>query len=175
MKNLINAKLVRSLFPESSRFVRYAFVGNHINRYRRLDKAVSQISHCSGSRLDDLIACIMQKNVPSFDLIMAVDQVKDFHKINLKDSNIKKHYTYFARFTHGRAVKLAQRYGAKIHFNEIKMPIDDLSKALEIDSSSINQEELNIKDGLVVSSVNITAVIAFIFSFFFVTIFILRV
>ena len=27
----------------------------------------------------------------------------------------------FARFTHGRAVNLAQKYGAKMHFNEIKM------------------------------------------------------
>ena len=65
MKNLISAKLVRSLFPESNQFVRYAFVGNHINRYRRIDKAVGQqISHQKGSRTDDLIATIMQKNVP---------------------------------------------------------------------------------------------------------------
>ena len=152
MKNLINAKLVRSLFPESNQFVRYAFVGNHINRYRRIDKAVSQqIKNHDGSKKDELIATIMQKNVPQFDLIMAVDQLKAFHKSNLHSPTIKKHYTYFARFTHGRAVRLAQRYGAKVHFNEVKMPIDEFSEVLGIDSSQINQEELALNDGIVVS------------------------
>lgn len=80
---------------------------------------------------------------------MAVDQLKQFHKTNLHSPTIKKHYTYFARFTHGRAVRLAQRYGAKVHFNEVKMPLDEFTSALQIDSSQINAEELGLKDGLV--------------------------
>ena len=50
---------------------------------------------------------------------MAVDDPKAFHKLNLQDEKIKKHYTVFGRFTHGRAIRMTQEYGAKIHFNEI--------------------------------------------------------
>ena len=53
---------------------------------------------------------------------MAVDDPTAFHKLNLHDDKIKKDYTVFARFTHGRAIQMTQKYGAKIHFNEIKLP-----------------------------------------------------
>ena len=59
---------------------------------------------------------------------MAVDDRIEFHKQNLQMN--KDHYTYFSRFTHGRAVKYAQSYGAKCHFNEIKIPRSDFAKLL---------------------------------------------
>ena len=37
----------------------------------------------------------------------------------------------FARFTHGRAVNLVQKYGAKMHFNEIKVKESDFQNAVQ--------------------------------------------
>ena len=51
---------------------------------------------------------------------MAVDDINSFHKQNLEQN--KDHYTMFVRMTHGKILNLVQAKGAKIHFNEIKMP-----------------------------------------------------
>ena len=60
---------------------------------------------------------------------MAVDNTQEFHKLNLKAN--KRHYTMFSRFTHGRAVRTAQKYGAKCHFNEIEVPKAEYLTLLE--------------------------------------------
>lgn len=33
----------------------------------------------------------------------------------------KHHYTYFSRFTHGKAINLTHKYGAKMHINEVRL------------------------------------------------------
>ena len=55
-------------------------------------------------------------------MIMAVDNLKEFHQKNLLEN--KEHYTYFVRFTQGKILDVLQTKGAKMHFNEISMPIE---------------------------------------------------
>ena len=79
---------------------------------------------------------------------MAVDDIPKFHKDNMHMN--KKHYTVFSRFTHGRAVKLAQKYGAKCHFNEISMPIAEFTQKLE-DKYDFpeDKKEINFRYGII--------------------------
>ena len=51
---------------------------------------------------------------------MAVDNPKQFHEMNLAEN--KEHYTYFVRFTAGKPLTWVHKYGAKMHFNTIKIP-----------------------------------------------------
>jgi len=74
---LVDRHFVRGLFPTTYHKVQFAFVGNHINRYQSIFKSRS-------------------KSKPEFDLIMAVNNPKEFHEMNLADN--KDHYTYFVRF-----------------------------------------------------------------------------
>jgi hypothetical protein len=60
----------------------------------------------------------MQKR-PSYDLIVAVKDLKSFHKENMAMN--KNHYTYMARMTHGKVVYLAQERAARIHFNHMSL------------------------------------------------------
>jgi len=62
-------------------------------------------------------------------LILAVDDCRAWNKENMLVN--KKHYTMFSRFTHGRAVKYAQKYGAKCHFNEVKVPVEEYLEKLD--------------------------------------------
>ena len=48
---------------------------------------------------------------------MAVDDLKAFHKENIKKEVNRKDYTYMARLTHGKAVTFFQDKGARVHFN----------------------------------------------------------
>lgn len=64
---------------------------------------------------------------------MAVDDCHAFHKENMKKTTNKYHYTVFSRWTHGRAVKLAQKYGAKCHINEVVMSVEDFKQKLDSD------------------------------------------
>lgn len=71
-----------------------------------------------------------KESKPEFDLIMAVDNCTEFHHENMK-RNGKEHYTVFSRFTHGKVVKMVHDYGAKIHFNDVKVPKDRYLELLE--------------------------------------------
>ena len=57
--------------------------------------------------------------MPTLDLILAVDNIPKFHEENLKLN--KNHYTYMARGTNCRVVNFFQDYGAKVHFNRMKV------------------------------------------------------
>jgi hypothetical protein len=46
----------------------------------------------------------------------------------------------FSRFTHGRILKLLQTKGAKMHFNDVKIPIDEYVEMLE--DNSIQEDGL---------------------------------
>ena len=74
--SIITKEFVKSTFPP----VKFAFYGNYINRYKGVQK----------------------KNKPIQDLILSVDNLKEFHKENLHMN--KKHYQLFARMTHARIV-----------------------------------------------------------------------
>jgi len=50
-------------------------------------------------------------------LIVAVDDLKSFHKENLKKEVNRNDYTYMARLTHGKVVTFFQDKGARVHFN----------------------------------------------------------
>ena len=109
----LNKALVQSLFPP----VEFAFFGNYINRYRRK---------------------VLQKRLPSIDLILAVKNSKNFHYDNLKKN--KSHYTYFARSTHGLAINFIQEYGARIHFNEFKAEGKEVLELLSKEEESTSAE-----------------------------------
>jgi len=51
------------------------------------------------------------------DLILAVDDLKEFHTANLTKEFNREDYTYLARMTKGYPVYKFQNYGAKVHFN----------------------------------------------------------
>ena len=55
---------------------------------------------------------------------MAVEDVAQFHKLNLEEN--KEHYTYFVRGMKGKPAEWLHRYGAKMHFNTIKVSEQDL-------------------------------------------------
>ena len=50
-------------------------------------------------------------------MIVAVDDLKYFHKENLKKEVNRNDYTYMARLTHGKVVTFFQDKGARVHFN----------------------------------------------------------
>jgi len=62
--------------------------------------------------------------VPNIDLMLGVEDVKAFQKLNMKMN--KPHYTYMARMTHGRVVNLFQKYGARVHFNHMELEVPNL-------------------------------------------------
>ena len=82
---------------------------------------------------------------PQFDLIMAVDDLEEFHKLNLEQN--KEHYTMFVRFTGGKILNQVQKRGAKIHFNEVYLPKDydpesDHDNSLQIVSKIVSRFNL---------------------------------
>lgn len=62
---LINKSMARKLFPNDH--IKFAFVGNHIDRYKKLRNHVKT----SKTKI---------KEMPQFDYIMAVDDVGKFHE-----------------------------------------------------------------------------------------------
>ena len=50
---------------------------------------------------------------------MAVENSRTWHEENIKAN--KGHYTLFARSTSGRVVHAIQQYGARMHFNHMKL------------------------------------------------------
>ena len=50
-------------------------------------------------------------------MLLAVDDLKEFHQENMKEENNRKDYTYMARITKGRVVTYFQDKGARVHFN----------------------------------------------------------
>lgn len=117
----LNQALLLQLFPK----VEFAFFGNYINRYRR---------H------------VLQKRLPSIDLILAVENSQHFHEQNLKRN--KDHYTYFARTVGGRAIHKMQEYGARIHFNEFKTDVRAAVNLSE-DDESMSNGSLKIRYGVI--------------------------
>jgi len=61
----------------------------------------------------------MSQQAPQIDLILAVANTKEFHVENLRKN--KTHYTYFVRSTRGKVVHYIQEYGARMHFNHMKL------------------------------------------------------
>ena len=62
---------------------------------------------------------VYAQELPSIDLILAVENTKDFHTENMQMN--KKHYTYFVRSTRGIAVHYIQDMAARMHFNHIHL------------------------------------------------------
>jgi Phosphatidate cytidylyltransferase, mitochondrial len=86
--------------------VQFAFYGNHIDRYKQR---------------------IIKKATPKLDLILAVEDLKVFHKENLERN--KAHYTMLNRTTKNLVLNYFQSKGAKVHFNYgIKMEDEELSE-----------------------------------------------
>ena len=61
----------------------------------------------------------VSRKMSSGRLIVAVDDIKQFHKENLKMN--KGHYTYAARLFKEKLLGYFAKYGAKIHFNTYKL------------------------------------------------------
>ena len=78
------------MFPK----VKFAFFGNYVNRYRRnMTRKVSLLTQSNS---------LSAQQLPSIDLILSVENTKEFHVENMKLN--KNHYTYFVRSTSGKAV-----------------------------------------------------------------------
>jgi len=75
--------------------VKFAFLGNHIDRYLQFSRIVSTLS-------PDPLQKQREHRKPKIDLIMAVEDLKEFHSENMHSN--KSHYTLFARGTHGHVV-----------------------------------------------------------------------
>ena len=60
----------------------------------------------------------------------------------------------FSRFTHGRAVNLVQRRGAKIHFNEIEVPIAEYRELLGQESMKQFDEVIDPSEEKIVRNVS---------------------
>lgn len=69
---------------------------------------------------------------------MAVDNTVKFHKANMAMN--KQHYTVFSRFTHGRILKILQKYGAKMHFNDVKVPTSEYVTMMENEQNSFEED-----------------------------------
>jgi translocator assembly and maintenance protein 41 len=88
--NIISQTSLRSQFPP----IKYAFTSNYIQKSYRMRKLNQQ---------------------PLVDVILAVDDVENWHKQNYTRN--KKHYPLIAKFTGTRLVNYFQKKGANIHFN----------------------------------------------------------
>ena len=84
--------------------------------------------------------------MPSIDLILAVENTKDFHTENL--SRNKRHYTYFVRSTYGKAVHVIQDVAARMHFNHTKIAATEHIKGLS-DGEGDAPDEINIRYGVI--------------------------
>lgn len=84
---------------------------------------------------------------------MAVDDLKNFHKINLKDN--PKHYTMFSRATMGKVTEITQQRGTKCHFNEIHENFNDYLDFMgneekdQLDLNVIDQSEVYFRYGVI--------------------------
>lgn len=118
----LTPKLVSEMFPK----VKFAFFGNYINRYRRK---------------------LYRNELPSIDLILAVENTKEFHAENLKRN--KKHYTYFVRSTYGFAVHWIQDMAARMHFNHVKLNTSEHTDCLRHETEEECPKEINIRYGVI--------------------------
>lgn len=50
-------------------------------------------------------------------MLIAVDDTKLFHSLNIKKEANRKDYTYFARYSYGIPLNYCQNRAAKIHIN----------------------------------------------------------
>ena len=116
---ILNRHMLKGLFPHTFKHVKFAFIGEHIDRYDSIIKAVSFLALNFLMCMALLISIYFQKRKPVFDIIMAVDDVLTFHKKNLLDN--KEHYTYFVRLLKGKPALWLHRFGAKMLFNTISV------------------------------------------------------
>ena len=89
-----------------------------------------------------LVGSLLQE-LPSIDLIMAVDNTKEFHEENL--SRNKTHYTYFIRSTKGKLVHKIQDMAARVHFNHTKLTASEHIKELSNGEAS----QVQIRYGII--------------------------
>lgn len=68
--------------------------------------------------------------MPKLDILVAVDDLKAFHKANLAAN--KTDYTYLARMTHGLPVTFFQTRGARVHFNHTTLSLPDSKEQIKI-------------------------------------------
>lgn len=61
----------------------------------------------------------VSRKLSSNRLIVAVDDIRQFHKDNIRIN--KTHYPYTARIFKEKFVSYFSKYGAKIHFNTFKL------------------------------------------------------
>lgn len=69
------------MFPQEN--IKFAMFGDYVNRYQR---QIGKLKH------------------PKLDLIIAVDDLKEFHNKNIQKTVNGKDYTYLARMTKGKIV-----------------------------------------------------------------------
>ena len=89
------------------------------------------------------------KQLPSIDLIMAVENTKAFHEENIQRN--KTHYNYFARSTGGKIVHKIQDMGARLHFNHIELSENEQIKEIsngEADKVKIRYGVISLDDML---------------------------
>lgn len=72
----------------------------------------------------------MQRKMPILDILVAVDNLKAFHKANMKAN--KTDYTYLARMTHGLPVTFFQTKGARVHFNHTQLELPQSKEQIKI-------------------------------------------
>jgi hypothetical protein len=100
LEKIISRRLVNAMFQNSHHHIKFAFVGNHIERYRNIRQLVSYFYLFNSLKKNQK----EDRKKPQFDLVMAVDDLKSFHSLNLEEN--KQHYTMFVRFTHGKVLNL---------------------------------------------------------------------
>ena len=106
------------MFPPAQ--IAFAFYGNHIDRYKyKLNKNAS----------------------PKLDVILAVNNTKEFHEQNRELNS--KHYTVMARATRNKIVTYFQGKGAKVHFNYgLKFQDEDLGTEVDVRYGVIAYDDL---------------------------------
>jgi translocator assembly and maintenance protein 41 len=106
------------MFPPVS----FAFYGNHIDRYKYK---------------------ISKKEQPKLDLILAVEDIREFHEANRVMN--KKHYTMMSRSTRNKIVTYFQMKGAKVHFNYgLKFVDEDLAER-----TGAKEEQVSVRYGVI--------------------------
>ena len=82
-------------------------------------------------------------------MILAVENTRKFHEENVLKN--KSHYTYFVRSTNFKIVHKLQEYGARMHFNHIRINdceyVKELSEGQEC-SVKIRYGVINMDDML---------------------------
>ncbi|CDW91227.1 UNKNOWN [Stylonychia lemnae] len=86
--------------------------------------------------MQSYLGSLITKTTPKLDIIMAVDDLKQFHQENLAIN--KSHYTMMNRATKNKVLYYFQNKGAKVHFNYMKIQDPDVQDQKESKENMID-------------------------------------